>query len=389
MPALPPTPAMLVLFHCESNTGYAIGRLEPIFYQMALRICNGNPDRVHFAYSSLAKGPPHLPGLSNVTAINSSDESETACKAASDYIRRHGITVIFGFDQPVSRKMYRYWRAAGIQHFISYWGAPMCSLSTPWKLLAKRIEVAIKGRYGPDFYIFESQGMADTAVRGRGIPSRKVSTVYLGVDHEMFRPDTSHEKYIHEQLSIPAQRRVFFYSGHMEERKGVRVIIEAAKHLAESRASDDWHIALFGNKNNEAEPYQELLKGHRAGTHVTFGGYRTDMEKLHRGCYAGVIASTGWDSLTCSSLEMQSSGLPLLYSDLPGLNEAAAPEVSGLPVPTGDSRALAGAMARLLDDQDLRDRLSRNARQRIVDQFTRAHQVDNLVATVRRVMASN
>jgi len=60
-----------------------------------------------------------------------------------------------------------------------------------------------------------------------------------------------------------------------------------------------------------------------------FGGYRSDLDLLQRGCYAGVIASTGWDSFARSGLEMQASGLPVLVSDLRGLREVMEHDVSG------------------------------------------------------------
>src|SRR5690606_27287462 len=146
------------------------------------------------------------------------------------------------FDQPVSRPIYRHFRRAGVRRFISYWGAPMSSIFGPAKLMLKRIEVALR-RHGPDHYIFESHGMAETAIRGRGIPARKTSVVYLGVDAQRFRPTQEQQSYVHEQLGIPTTRRVLVYSGHMEERKGVAVIIRAANRLAESRA-DDWQSLI-------------------------------------------------------------------------------------------------------------------------------------------------
>lgn len=376
--------SLLVLFHVESNTGYAIGRLESIFFEMARQLCSGDLRRIHFSYPSMAKGRPQtLPAnFDNYTVIDPLDASTDSARRVKDYLRTHDIDTVFGFDQPVSRPLYGHLRAGGVRHFISYWGAPMSSVFRPFKRLLKRIEVSFK-RSGPDYYIFESQGMAETATHGRGIPARKVAVVYLGVDSDTFRPDARDHQVVFDTFGIPSGRRVFFYSGHMESRKGVQVIVDAARHLAEHRRSDDWHIVLVGNKNSEAEIYQQSIRGHKASSHVTFGGYHNNIEQLHRGCYAGIIASTGWDSLTCSSMEMQSSGLPLLLSDLTGLREAIAPDESGLLFTVGNPTSLAQAMIRLLDDTTLRDRLSAGARSRITRSFTLRHQTENLVSAVR------
>lgn len=375
---------VLVLFHVESNTGYAIGRLEPVFLEMAKRLCDGDSSRVHVSYPSMQKGrPTTLPDdFDRYVVIDPTDASPETIARAGQYIREHGIDTLFGFDQPVSRPLYRHLRRAGIEHFVSYWGAPMSSIFTPPKRWLKQLEVSLR-RHGPDHYIFESQGMADTAVLGRGIPARKVSVVYLGVDSERFRPDEAQRDIVYDTFQIPRQRRVFFYSGHMEARKGVQVIMDAARHLAEHRREDDWHIVLLGNRNGEEQPYVRSLQGHPAAAHVTFGGYRDGIEQLHRGCFAGIIASTGWDSLTCSSMEMQSSGLPLLLSDLAGLREAIEPEQTGLLFRAGDGRALADSMTRLLQDEGFRRRLSVQARERILQRFTTQYQIDQLVSAVR------
>jgi glycosyltransferase involved in cell wall biosynthesis len=378
--------SILILLHCESNTGYAIGPLEATFYEMALDLCGRDPSRIHFAYPSMVRGPSTtLPENFNQYAVIDSRSLDPEHHAqAGRYLREHDIDTIFGFDQPVTRPIYKHFRSAGIKHFIAYWGAPMSSVNSWGVRLLKRLEVALR-RDGPDHYIFESRGMAETATLGRGIPAHRTSVVYLGIDTDRFRPEPADAGRVYECLSVPAQRRIFFYAGHMEPRKGVAAIMEAANHVAGRRDRDDWHILLFGNKGDEHLPYFGLLT-EKARQHVTFGGYRSDLNVLQRGCYAAVIASTGWDSFPRSGIEMQASGLPLLVSDLRGLRESVDDGVSGLVFPTGNSVALAAAMERLLDDGPLRERLSRQARRRIETGFSAEIQLRRLTEVVQRVV---
>jgi len=378
--------AILIVLHCESNTGYAIGALERTFYRMALALTNNDPARIHFGYLSMAKGKPTtLPaGFDQYLLVDTSRDDASHRRDVLGYLQKHGIDTIFGFDQPVSRPLYRHLRGAGIQHFISYWGAPMSSIQSPLKRWLKRIEVGLRS-HGPDHYIFESEGMRDTATLGRGIAARRTSVVYLGVDTEIFRPSPSADHHIHQALGIPTHRRIFFFSGHMEPRKGVHVILAAAERLAQQRAEDDWHIALLGNQPGQAEPLLARVSSETAKERITFGGYREDIHLLHRGCYAGIIASTGWDSLTKSSIEMQASGLPLLLSDLRGLREAIDNQATGLLFPVGNADALARAMNDLLDNPQQRDAMAAKARARIERRFTDDMQVRGLVDVVREV----
>ena len=379
--------SILILLHCESNTGYAIGPLERTFYDMAESLCDRDPSRIHFAYPSMKKGPSlTLPvEFTQYTIIDARSADANHGLEAERYIREHDIDTVFGFDQPVHRPIYKYFRRGGVRRFVSYWGAPMSSMN-PWVVrLAKRLEVGLR-RDGPDHYIFESRGMGELAIMGRGIPAARVSIVPLGIDCNRFKPNAGEAPCVHERTGIPSHRRIFFYSGHMEARKGVAVIMGAANRLSQSRAQDDWHLLLCGNKGDESREYEQMLT-REARARVTFGGYRSDLEVLVRGCYAALIMSTGWDSFPRSGLEVQASGLPLMVSDLKGINESVEEGVTGLILKAGDADALAGAMSRLLDDPAWRDRLSLQARARIESEFTMAKQLAGLIDVVRRVAA--
>lgn len=373
---------IMVLFHCESNTGYAIGRLEPIFFQMALSLVGGDTAKIHFAYPAMDKGPSNTlpPEFNQYVVIDTKSQDPKHLDHIEQYVRAHNIEMLFGFDQPVSLPSYKYLRRGGVKKFISYWGAPMSSLFGPLKLALKKLEVSLQ-RNGPDLYIFESQGMAETAVYGRGIPARKVRVVYLSVDTEKFRPNATDANYVYDAFAIPKHRRIFFYSGHMEERKGVWVIMKTANYLAENRQNDDWHFLLTGNQPGEEKWLIDLLTP-TARKHVTFGGYRNDIPRLHHGCLAGVIASSGWDSLTCSALEMQSSGLPLLISDLPGISESVCVGYSGYTFPSGSEVALGELAERLLDDDRLAKELSMNARNHALANFSISTQINNLLTVI-------
>lgn len=378
--------SILVLLHCGSNTGYAIGPLERTFFEMARTLCDQDATRIHFAYPTMANGPsPTLPAdFKQYALIDSRSSDPEHWKKAERYIRDHGIDTIFGFDQPVARPIYRHFRRAGVKTFISYWGAPMSSMNNLAIRFIKRLGVILQ-RSGPDHYIFESHGMAELAIKGRGVPSGRVAVVPLGIDCDRYRPDPADAEYAYDCVGIPRGRRIFFYSGHMEPRKGIAVIMAAANCLSESRKTDDWHILLCGNKGDESLPYEQLLK-EGARTHVTFAGYRSDMEVLCRSCYAALIMSTGWDSFPRTGLEVQASGLPLIVSDLRGIRESVRDGFTGLIVKAGDGQALAGAMDRLLDERDWRDQLSRQARARIEAEYTIERQLSRLTDVARAMM---
>jgi len=335
-------------------------------------------------YVSLDGGTPkYLPdNFNNVIKFDSADSSKSSLNIIYEYIKDNNIGIAFGFDQPVHRPAYSVMRRAGIKLFVSYWGAPMCSINHGVKLLLKKLEVGLR-KNKPDHFIFESNAMADTAILGRGVKRHSVTVINLGVDTETFKPNHQDENYAYEVFDIPRKRRIIFYSGHMEERKGVHVIVKAAIELIHVRKRNDVHFLFLGNMNGQEKRFTYMLPDAETEKYITFGGYRDDINRIHRSCYTGVIASTGWDSFTMSSLEMAASGLPLVVSNLQGLVETIENGQTGRLIEPGDHVGLADMIELLVNDPALQAYMAIAARRRIIERFSREKQIESLTAKVK------
>lgn len=370
---------MLVLFHCESNPGYAASSHEHTFLEVA-KTLTGDFRNIHYAYANLDRGmTPSLPSeLTNVLHLDTRWSDPASLRQTEEYVRMQRITRLLGFDQPVSRPMYQALRRGGIRTFVSYWGAPMSSLNNGFKLLLKKLEVSAR-RYGPDHYIFQSAGMRDTAVNGRGIPYAKTSIVKTGIDTERYAPDEAKRFYAHDCFDIPRNRKIIVFSGHMERRKGVHVILQAAKVLTQELGHRDAHFLILGNRPGEQKLFEQYLQEPEVNNHITFGGYRTDVPDLLKSCSIGMIASVVWDSFPMSSLEMAATQLPLLVSDLPGLNEAVTPD-TGMKFPVEDHVDAAQKLRLLLTDSNLLSNMGKQGRARVIENYSRKSQSEGIVS---------
>lgn len=377
--------AILIYYHCGSNTGYAIGRHEPDFYKMA-KMLTGNPDNIHIGFPSLDGGMPNYVDSSfrNIIKLDPYDSSPKTLKNIYSYIRDNKINVAFGYDQPVKSPVYSAMRKGGVKLLISYWGAPMSSINYGIKLLLKKIEVKLRWDK-PDHYIFQSNAMADSAVSGRGIDPRHVCVIRNAVDTEIYKPEPSLQKYAHNVFNIPEDRKIVVYSGHMEERKGVRVIVDAANELTGVRNRKDLHFLFLGNKNGEEKAFESKYKATASEHHITFGGYRNDIREILPSCYIGVIASTGWDSFPMSSMEMASTELPLIVSNLQGLVETVEDGKTGYLFSPGDHIALADKIQLLLENQNLQKKMGTAGRARVIEKFSHEKHIENLVLTIQEL----
>lgn len=378
--------AILLMFHVGPATGYAIDSLMEAFVQMAARLVVDRK-HVHIAFPSMAglKRCDVLTDIGNLIEFTPRTRDREQLDFIREYIREQSIDMVFGFDQPVHQQAYRHMRRAGVRRIVSYQGAPMSSLNRGLRLWLKRLEVMLTPA-APDLYIFESRAMARTAYQGRGVPERQIEIVYLGVDENRYQPAVEMTSLAHDIFGIPKDRKIVYYSGHMEERKGVAVLMHAVRDLYDRHGRRDFHFLLLGNRDNEERQFLDMLEDTGAREHVTFGGYRKDVEQILPGCYLGVIASTGWDSFTMSSLEITSCGLPLLVSRLQGLVETIEEGTTGFTFTPGEHIELAAHIAMLIDDPIRRDRMGACARQRILSGYTRQQQIDHLVDVMKKIV---
>ena len=341
------------------------------------------PENVHVSFTkvdvepeeSLAEHAKHF-----VQLLPDSSRKEDL-RDITRYAQIHGITRAMIFDQPPSQPSTGSLRKGGVRSVVAYWGAPVSSVYPPVLRSFRRIQYGLRA-HRPDLYVFETEGMRTTAVNGLGVPERQTSVVPLGVDVSMFRPRGDRQGYTHENLDIPLDRKIIYYSGHFEPRKGIGVLMRAARILIDTFQRRDFHLLLVGNRPGEEQPYASIISDHFAQDHVTFGGYRDDVQQLQAASDIAVICSTGWDSHTMTALEVQASGLPLVVSNLPGLKEAVSSD-SGVIVPVGDPEALAAALDGLLADEGIRRTMGINARRRIVRHFSLERQIASLAEIMR------
>ncbi len=363
----------LFLFHTNSNVGYAIAPLETLFYEVALEITGGDPSHVHFGYRSLDTGHPRtLPhGFKNLIAYDYSNQDARNIRQLEHYVTQNQIRLVVIFDiQPV-HPLFKPLRKAGVSAIIAYWGAPISSRMPLWKRTLKRLQVAMS-HSKVDGLIFESKAMADLAIYGRGLPPAMIDIIPLGVNTSVFEPMRSN--YAYEALGLPRDRKIVVYAGHMERRKGIHTLVEAAMELLDRRKRQDVCFLLFGNKGYESKPYEQMYAGLGIDGLIRFGGYRSDLAKIYPSCFCGVIPSTGWDSFPRTPLEMAASGLPVVASRLHGIPESVLDRETGLLYEPGNAKALADCIETLLERPELAAEYGRRGRERCEKELNRENQ---------------
>jgi phosphatidylinositol alpha-mannosyltransferase len=152
------------------------------------------------------------------------------------------------------------------------------------------------------------------------------------------------------------------FLGRFESRKGLMYLLRAYYQLRlEGLAC---RLLLVGTGPQAAEARRYVASRQLGGVEML--GRVSDRDKARAFATADIFASpaTGQESFGIVLLEAMASGVPIVCSDIHGYKGVVRRNEQALLVPPRDSEALAAALARLLRDPMLRERMGRAGRER-------------------------
>lgn len=173
------------------------------------------------------------------------------------------------------------------------------------------------------------------------------------------------------------------FLGLVGRRKGVYELLPAMKQVVDEAIPT--HLVIGGN--GEVEGAKDMVQELRLDQHVELAGWVSGDAKarLFQHADAYVLPSHN-EGLPMSLLEAMSWGMPVISTEVGGIPELVRNGIDGLLVPAGDSAKLAAAIARLCQDQALREDMGTAARQRVESTFSREAVLPRLEAIYQSLM---
>jgi glycosyltransferase involved in cell wall biosynthesis len=162
--------------------------------------------------------------------------------------------------------------------------------------------------------------------------------------------------------------------------KALGLLVEAAGVLG--RRWPDMRVVIAGDGEEEETLRRRVEELGLSGT-VLFPGYVLDVAGMLDALDVAVCCSR-FEGGPVSVMEYMDAAVPTVATEVGGIPELIEDGVSGLLVRPGDPNALAGAIARLLEDPVLRARLGSQGRER----KRREHDIGDWVARVEDLYAS-
>jgi len=201
----------------------------------------------------------------------------------------------------------------------------------------------------------------------------KILRIFNGLEPAKFRSSQGTARKTVQVLSV----------GRLVPFKGFDLLIDACAEL--TRRGADFQCDIIGD--GELRDELQGRAAERGLTNLRFAGERSHNQVLAAlaNCDLFVLASRidqrgASDIFPTVIAEAMACGKPVVSTTVAGIPELVAQNETGLLVPPDDARALAGALARLMEDDELRQRFGRAGRARIEEHFTIERTIEPLIA---------
>jgi D-inositol-3-phosphate glycosyltransferase len=200
--------------------------------------------------------------------------------------------------------------------------------------------------------------------------TNKIVVLSPGVDITRFYPISADEA--KEYIGVPPCGRMLLFVGRIEPLKGLDVLIEAIgmMHRNEVYKDNPFCLAIIGGEpdedaeqtNLEMTRIKALTDQYGLGDLVTFLGKR-DQDSLpyYYSAAEAVVVPSQYESFGMVALEAMACGTPVVASQIGGLAYLVQDGVTGYTVPVDEPSELANRLTLLLQDQNLRNRMGKQA----------------------------
>jgi sugar transferase (PEP-CTERM/EpsH1 system associated) len=220
---------------------------------------------------------------------------------------------------------------------------------------------AVRRLYRPfvSRYVALSHHLEEYLERKVGVPRRRLSHIYNGVDTDRFRPAEVRARIEGCPFGEPDDF-VVGWVGRMDPVKGLRHLLEAFARAAQRSPARHLRLVLVGDGPERAK-VETLIAQHRLGERVWLAGERADVAELMRGFDCFTLPSLG-EGISNTILEAMASRLPVVASRVGGNVELIESGMTGRLVPASDPDALAEALLSYYRDRATARRHGKAAR---------------------------
>lgn len=336
----------------------------------------------------------------DVTIVSRPDAT-LAARAAASGVRFAGLPMRHQFDLPSILKLRGLVRELrpdvihvhkGIAHALAFAATSFTGDHRPGAFVVNRgvsfpLDRWNRGKYRTkrvDRVVTVCEDIKRVIVTSGRLPDDKVVVVYAGTDVAQFDPAKWDARAFRQEKGIAGDRFLVAQVG-VRDWKGWMELVDAVRDV--SPVHPAIHLALIGCRNEgekaEVDAWAET-RGMRGC--VTAVEYRSDMPNVFASCDLIVDASWAGTGITGTVREAMAMQKPVIATDCGGNRELVSSSGVGWLVPKRDVAALAGAIAAVAGDPAQAASVAANARQHVVNGFSKELRITKLEALYRTIL---
>jgi len=250
-----------------------------------------------------------------------------------------------------------------------------------WEKARRRLAYRIIA--GSGRLVAVSQDLKRFILEKVGLSNEGIDLIYNGVESG---PRVSKEEAsrVKAELGLARGNVVIGVIGSLYPVKGHQYLLEAMPAVL---ARYPQAVLLIMGRGELEDALKEQVNRLGLEGQVWFLGMRNDIPKLLGALDVFVLPSLS-EGLSLALLEAMAAGLPAVATRVGGNAELVVEGETGILVPPKDAAVLTGALCRLLDSKETRERFGLNARARVEQRFNARLMVENYQHLYMRVLSS-
>lgn len=214
-----------------------------------------------------------------------------------------------------------------------------------------------KGLKDADFIITDSDSTSNDLISKYKIPLDKLKTVYLGIDHNIFKPHDNFED-IYSKYNLCESNRYIFHISSEQPRKNMDAIIKAFYKIKKMKGFDDLKLLKAGNAQYKSDRKRIVTLVNTLGLQkdVIFLNYVPigDLPKIYSLSELFVFPSF-YEGFGFPILESMACGTPVITSNVSSLPELTGD--AGITINPDDVESLKKSMIDVLSNNGLKKML--------------------------------
>lgn len=205
-----------------------------------------------------------------------------------------------------------------------------------------------------------------------GLEPGKIARIFNPIDVDFWRPFDRYES--RDALAIPRAAKVVVWHGRISmKQKGLDVLLDAWKVICRDRTDQDLRLLLVGS-GKDAEKLRQRITSMRLSNVLWVNEFIHDRTIIRRYLSAGNVYAfpSRHEGFPVSPIEAMACELPIVATDAPGIPDILenGEASGGLIVSQEESKQLALAIGKLLDDECRARAMGASARRRAQAYFS-------------------